>query len=35
MEKKVIFTSTDMIYTVTGASVLTGIVYFLTIAWGL
>ena len=35
MRNKVFFTSTDMLYTVAGASVLTGIVYFVTTAWGL
>jgi hypothetical protein len=35
MWNKEIFTSTDMLYTVAGASVLTGIVYFVTTAWGL
>ncbi len=35
MGKKVMFTSTDMLYTVAGASVLTSIVYFVTLAWGL
>ncbi len=35
MGKNLLFTSTDMFYTVAGASVLTGIVYFVTTAWGL
>ena len=35
MGKKIMFTSSDMLYTVAGASVLTGFVYVVTLAWGL
>lgn len=31
MEKKLIFSQSDMMYTVAGASVLTGILYFITL----
>jgi hypothetical protein len=31
MEKLLIFSQSDMLYTVAGASVLTGILYFITI----
>lgn len=31
MEKKLIFSQSDLLYTVAGASVLTGILYFITL----
>lgn len=35
MGKNIPFTQTDMLYTVAGASILTSIVYVVTLAWGL
>lgn len=34
MAKNILYTSTDMLYTVAGASILTGIVYAVTLAIG-